>query len=939
MRFAYSAIDKSGRRVEDVVEARDRIAAIRAVELLGYCPVSVGDERVDAAAHRNPGKTSPTATGVPLVRDWVVRSRDNVADFLARHLGWFERGACGAGMGLALAATFADYPLGQPGLAIIIVLILAGITLLHASVGVWLSLAAMFFAMAFHCALLGYLFGLSAVVLGFVYGLHRPGRAIVVLLAPFLLHRSLGWTIPLVGGFLLPPAGAATLAVLSAVSGLGYMIFRGLSRLGPLVFNYGEVAPLVTTPATGGPEVSLLSFAWLSQMAPRAQELSPRFLSELMPQAFQPPLGLIQIIGWGVAAFVVARLQVRRSASLLCGAFLAGAVTLLLADGLVRRLPGCVAASPNTVAGNLATAAAAAALVGFVRLRRTTEDVASETAYGAPVPKGAGWDAIGGLDDVKEEIRMAVQHHFDKKANQMAKHYGLKSVKGILFYGPPGCGKTMFARTVAAQGGARFFSVAGADFRSKWYGEAEKNIAKVFEEARQNTPAVIFFDEIENMLGKREQTLSSDSPERRVVAQFLAEMDGMRELRDVLVIGATNEPDLMDPAALRPGRFDKLIYIPLPDAPARESIFRVQLRGKPIAADVDFGQLAACTERFSGADIADVCSKVAEQCLFRSLQSSHGLESIAMAALLAQIKSTKPSVSLRLVEKYEALRETYNRRSVQSRTGSHETGEVYTWNSIGGLRHVRAEMVEAIELPLRKTEVYARLKIHPPKGVLLFGPPGCGKTLMAKVVAHECGAHFLSVDARKESAVGIRDWFIRARENKPCVLFFDEIDSVAIARDAGLVAESGVVTQLLLEMDGMKDLKQVVVVAATNRPDVLDPALLRPGRFDRVIYVPPPDVESREQILRVHLKEKPLAPSLDIAAIAQRTEGYSGADLASLCYEAAMDLVREATEDNAQIETANFLKALGRIQPSVRPETLDAYARLRDQFRRGGPCD
>lgn len=875
--------------------------------------------------------SSSSSSEVRTLRSTTCAWRGRTMDFLERHQEILRRCLPALAVGVVLTQTLTAFPISSPSMMVLVGMLLVGLVALNVRLGLFFCLVAIFLAIAFHNPFVGWLFAMAALVLLMILAAN-PYCAIVLLITPILLQMEIGLAIPLVAGLFLRPGSAASLAAFSAITGLGYMAVSGLHKLGSLVLN-SEVLSCITERTTTGVKKDFFNIDWLNGMiAPNIAETATAFFSGLFHNILHPPLVFVEVAGWGIAAFCMARLSRRNSPLVFLGAASSAMAVLFLQNTLLRQLPQGFGVNPLELTGNLFLALGITAVLGFVSSRSSADGLIQGTTFGTPSGR-KDWDSIGGLEDVKTEIRMAVQYHFDKRAAKLAKRYGVSTVKGILFYGPPGCGKTMFAKVIASQAGASFFTVSGADFRSKWYGEAEKNIATIFAEARKHAPSVIFFDEIDQMLGKREETMTSDSPERRVIAQFLAEMDGVKDLGNVLVVGATNEPDLIDPAALRPGRFDKLIYIPLPDILARTEVFRVYLRNKLLADDVDVERLSRLSERFSGADIADLCSKVAEQCLHQSLQGNHTVK-ITMAIFETQIKSTKPSVSLKLIEKYEQLQEKYNRRTIQAQTGVHEEREVYTWAKIGGLHHVRIEMEEAIELPLRRPEAYEKFKIRPPKGVLLFGPPGCGKTLMAKIVAAQCGAHFLPVDTKKENAESIKEWFLRARENKPCVLFFDEVDSLAMSRDSSAGRSHSVVTQLLVEMDGMKDLKQVIVIAATNRPDALDSAFMRPGRFDRLIYIPPPDLESRLQILQIHLAEKPLASDVDFNEIARQTEGYSGADLASVCYEVSMSLIR-ADIHEPKIYREDFLSALERVQPSIRPESMAYYDDMKDRFRRG----
>jgi transitional endoplasmic reticulum ATPase len=863
------------------------------------------------------------------------------------HRSLLRRAVRSLGIAVALGQWLLAFPISSWSSMALMVVVLAALTAWNVRAGMPGSLVALFLMVAFYDVPLAYLFAALAVPMALATLVSNSGAMVTVLLAPWLLRNGLGYVIPLAAGVFLKGGLAVALAAIASLACLGGMLVYQLPTLGPLAL-IREGATLGVLPVAAAAATSFFEFDWLGTLAaPGVTDAIAQFSGSAIQSPAQFALVFVQTVGWIVAAAVVSRVYRRGTWRRLVQALALAAGVLAVQILLASRLSGAGRGYRDAALRELVTASVLVAAVRGIPFPRRARGSASgdtavegfgevegdDSAFGER-PGDLDFQAIGGLEDVKREIQMAFQHVFDKGSSKLALEYGLKTAKGILFYGPPGCGKTMLARVIARQTGAHFAVVSGADFRSKWYGEAERNIAKVFAEAREHAPSVIFFDEIEQLLGRRDQTQTSDSPERRVVAQFLSEMDGLKVLSNVVVVGATNEPDLIDPAALRPGRFDKLIYIPLPDLRGRESILRLNLAKKPLTADVDFGKLARLTERYSGADLADLCNKVAEQCVSASLQTRKPVP-VSMAALEAQVKHTKPSVSLRLIAKYDELQEKYHRRTLRSETEDSEQKDLYTWEMIGGLDAVRQELVEAIETPLSKPELYERFRITPPRGVLLFGPPGCGKTLMAKIVAQQCSAKFLPVDAKKESAESIREWFIRARENKPCVLFFDEIDSIASARWADIGGGTGVVTQLLVELDGMKDLKQVVVVAATNRPDALDYALLRPGRFDRLIYIPPPEPASREQILRIHLHGKPVAADMDLAEIAARTENYSGADIAAVCYEAAMSLIRQSDRPESQIQQQDLLASLERVKPSIRAEDLAYFSEMKERFRRG----
>ncbi|MCD6138090.1 MAG: AAA family ATPase, partial [Deltaproteobacteria bacterium] len=546
------------------------------------------------------------------------------------------------------------------------------------------------------------------------------------------------------------------------------------------------------------------------------------------------------------------------------------------------------------------------------------------------------WKDIGGLEDVKRELREAVE--LPLRYPEAYTRLGMRPPKGVLLYGPPGTGKTLLAKAVANEAEANFISVKGPEVLSKWVGESEKIIREIFRKARQAAPCVIFFDEIDAIAPERGTDVNKVTD--RIVNQLLTEMDGMQPLENVVVIAATNRPELLDKALLRPGRFDKIIYVPPPDREARKAIFKVHTRNMPLAEDVDLEKLAEMTHGFVGADLAALCREAAMNALRRYLPKID-LEKGPDPKLLEEMKVTMKDFleALKYVQP-SALREVLIR-----------IPEV-KWKDIGGLEDVKRELREAVELPLRYPEAYTRLGMRPPKGVLLYGPPGTGKTLLAKAVANEAEANFISVKGPEvlskwvgESEKIIREIFRKARQAAPCVIFFDEIDAIAPERgtDVNKVTDR-IVNQLLTEMDGMQPLENVVVIAATNRPELLDKALLRPGRFDKIIYVPPPDREARKAIFKVHTRNMPLAEDVDLEKLAEMTENYVGADIEAVCREAAMNALRRVLSKLEMSETReererilkdlkvtmeDFRAALKKVPPSITDEIKRYYENIR----------
>ncbi|OYT62004.1 MAG: AAA family ATPase, partial [Thermofilum sp. ex4484_15] len=445
------------------------------------------------------------------------------------------------------------------------------------------------------------------------------------------------------------------------------------------------------------------------------------------------------------------------------------------------------------------------------------------------------YEDIGDLHEAKQKIREMVE--LPLKHPELFRRLGIEPPKGLLLYGPPGTGKTLLAKAVANESGAHFIAINGPEIMSKFYGESEARLREVFREAEENAPAIIFIDEIDAIAPKREEV--TGEVERRVVAQLLALMDGLKSRGQVVVIGATNRPDALDPALRRPGRFDREIAIPVPDKTARREILQVHTRNMPLADDVNLDEIAEITHGFTGADLAALCREAAMHALRRFLPKIDLEREEIPTEVLESLKVTKQDFMEALKDiQPSALREVYV-----------EVPEVH-WEDIGGLGEVKQELREAVEWPLKYPDYFEKMGIEPPRGILLYGPPGTGKTLLAKAVATESEANFISVRGPEilskwvgESEKAIREIFRKARQAAPCIIFFDEIDSITPRR--GFRTDSGVtdriVNQLLTEMDGITLLRNVIVIGATNRPDILDPALLRPGRFDRIIYVPPPD--------------------------------------------------------------------------------------------------
>jgi transitional endoplasmic reticulum ATPase len=537
------------------------------------------------------------------------------------------------------------------------------------------------------------------------------------------------------------------------------------------------------------------------------------------------------------------------------------------------------------------------------------------------------YEDIGGLHEQIQKIREMVE--LPLRYPELFQKLGIDPPKGVLLYGPPGCGKTLLAKAVATEAEANFFLINGPEIMNKYYGETEAKLREIFRKAEEEAPSIIFIDEIDAIAPKRSEV--TGEVEKRVVAQLLALMDGLESRGQVIVIGATNRPNALDPALRRPGRFDREIEIGIPDKKGRKEILQIHTRGMPLAPDVDIDKLAEMTKGYTGADLAALCREAAMKCIRRILPSIDFNEEKLSPEILDQLVVTMRD----FLEAYKEITPTAL-REVEIETPN------VTWDDIGGLEDVKQKLIESIEWPIKYADRFEKLGIKPPKGVLLYGPPGCGKTLLAKAVATESEANFISIKGPEiyskwvgESERAIREVFRKARQAAPCVIFLDEIETLIPRRDM-LDDSSGVAhrvtSTLLAEMDGIEELRDVIVIGATNRPDLMDPSALRPGRFDRLIYVPPPDEKGRYQILKIYTRKMPLAEDVDLAKLAAMTEGYSGADLESLCREAGLAALRRSP-DAELVTWADFQEALKLVKPSISPQMLREYEKISEVLR------
>ena len=551
-------------------------------------------------------------------------------------------------------------------------------------------------------------------------------------------------------------------------------------------------------------------------------------------------------------------------------------------------------------------------IVGNETRINVSEKPVSEQAHKIPT---VTYEDIGGLKEEIMKIREMVE--LPLKHPEIFETLGITPPKGVLLYGPPGTGKTLLAKAVANEAEANFYSINGPEIMNKYYGESERALRDIFEEAEKNAPSIIFIDEIDAIAPKREE--AHGDVERRVVAQLLTLMDGLKGRGQVIVIGATNRPDDIDPALRRPGRFDREIEIGVPDRNARKEILEIKTRGMPLAEDVDLDKIADLTHGYTGADIEALVKEAALRAVRRIVPDIAKFEGNKLPTeVLEKLKVTMDDFmhAYKIVQP-SALREVLIQKPNVK------------WDDIGDLEDAKQELREVIEWPLKYPEEFEKLGIKPPKGVILHGPPGTGKTLLAKAVANEAEANFIAVKGPEliskwvgESEKHIREVFRKARQTAPTIIFFDEIDSIASSRGRGL--DSGVtermVNQLLTELDGIEELEKVVVIAATNRLDMVDPALLRPGRFDRIIEIGMPDEKARLEIFKVHTRKMPLAKDVKLEELAKETEGFTGADIEAVCREAAMNALREAKAKGKKVEKVSkkhFIDAIKKVKEAL----------------------
>jgi transitional endoplasmic reticulum ATPase len=552
-------------------------------------------------------------------------------------------------------------------------------------------------------------------------------------------------------------------------------------------------------------------------------------------------------------------------------------------------------------------------------IESTAVNVLSEPA---PEKKGipmVTYEDIGDLHEQVQRIREMVE--LPLRHPELFQKLGIDPPRGVFLYGPPGCGKTLLAKAVANESDANFYVISGPEIMSKFYGESEARLREIFQKAQETAPSIVFIDEMDAIAPKREEV--TGEVERRVVAQLLSLMDGIGTRGNIIVIGATNRPNAIDPALRRPGRFDREIEIGVPDKKGRLEIVQIHTRNMPLAKDVDLKKISERTHGYTGADVAALCRESAMKALRRYIPEINLEEERIPPQIL-------DSMEVNLNDFTNAYRE----RTPTAMREVYVEVPTIKWINIGGLEGVKGELKEAVEWPLKDPTAFKRMGIKPPKGILLYGPPGCGKTLLARAVATESEANFISIKGPEifskwvgESEKAIREVFRKARTASPAIIFFDEFDAIIPRRGMGY-SDSGVservISQLLTELDGIESLENVVVIAATNRPDIVDPAVLRPGRIDRLIFVPAPDVKSLNEIFKIHTKSMPLSADVDLSQLSKNSAGYSGADIEALSREAAMNALRR-NKKAREVTLSDFRDAMSKIKPSITPDMLAWY--------------
>jgi transitional endoplasmic reticulum ATPase len=562
---------------------------------------------------------------------------------------------------------------------------------------------------------------------------------------------------------------------------------------------------------------------------------------------------------------------------------------------------------------------------GCVRIEQTTNlTMLPESRIAQSVVQGAAYEEIGGLGEEIRRLREIVE--LPLRHPEVFQKLGIEPPNGILLHGPPGCGKTLLARALASECEASFFTLNGPEIMNKYYGETESKLRDLFKEAKDSSPSIIFIDEIDVLAPRREEAFGD--VEKRVVGQLLALMDGISDRGDVVVIGATNRPESIDPALRRPGRFDREVQIGVPNQRARLDILNIHTRGMPLANEVDLAKLSSDLHGYTGADIRALCREAGLKALRRYVPETE-IEGEQFPPDVLERMQVSPKDFRDAAKEVvpTAMREFYS-----------ETPKI-SWDDIGGLKDVKKTIEENVIWAIQDPSRFERAGTRPAKGMLLYGPPGCGKTMLAHALASESGANIITVKGPEvlskwvgESEKAIREIFKKGKASSPCIVFFDEVDSLAVVRSGSSQLTDRVLSQLLTEMDNSRLSSEIFVVGATNRPDLIDASLLRPGRLELLVYVPPPDEEARAEILKIHTSKMPLSPNLSFLEVASQLKGYSGADVESVCREAAIEAMRRNSETPLVTEE-DFSLAISRIRPAVSTELENWFSSLDRKLR------
>lgn len=710
--------------------------------------------------------------------------------------------------------------------------------------------------------------------------------------------------------------------------------------------NYGPALPELShnsretvslmdmLPEAGGSLASMVDFGIINDFG---SKILPKVQQNLFT-LFVRDSAFLQLVSWGVALFLIgylpAHFESKFKQTISCAALAIVPLANLLISAAYPAVPFDFFVFLYLALSLCIIYFMETNHLSFTRERSIMRDQKSKEMGLQDLSSSEGAESlseIGGYEDVKSELSESIIAPLKQK--EIAYAYGIKPPNGILLFGPPGTGKTLLMRALSKELKIPFYYVKGSNLLSEWYGQSERNVSDIFKKARKQAPCVLFFDEIDS-IGKKRDSYSNDDVAPRILSVFLEELDGFKSQKNVIVIGATNAPATLDPALMRPGRFDKIIYMHLPDAPARAEIFKVHVSSVPHEEGIDFGKLGRMTERYSGADIKNICTE-ATRMAAREAMEQKAVVPMRMEHVLAALKAIRPSTSIDSLDDYEKFRLDFERRSGKVEAKPEESKEAVRWSDVAGLDKVKQALLEAIEIPLLHEDLIKKFKINPSKGLLLFGPPGCGKTMIVKAASGELKATFLSLSGAElmkkgyGNSVGIlKETFNRAREQAPSLIFIDEIEALAPSRD---MASSSVLTQLLQELDGVKELKNVMLVGATNKPSMLDSAMLRPGRFDKILYIPSPDLAAREQIFEQNLGQE--GAGVDTEKLAVATEGHSGADISSICQEAKMSLVRaKIGGKDAKLTTQYLMSLIASRRPSITKKDLMEYSAFLEEY-------